>query len=154
MTSKPAAVELGHELTGGVLHLVVVVHQLGRTEAPHRPVGRVEAEPPAGRQHPEGLSHDGVAVGLAHVLNRLPAVDEVERAVLVAAQVDHGVEGELHRPELALYGRAGRPAPVDLMALVDGEVDHDEALEGIGVAEVHQGTVGKTLMGAAQVEDA
>ena len=146
--------ELGHQLARAVLDLVVVVHQLVRTQPPHGPVGRVEAEPPAGRQHAERLACHRAPLGLGDVLNGLAAVDEVEGAVLVAPEVDHGVEGELHRAELGEHRLARRATLVDLVTLVDREVDHHEALEGVGVAQVHQRAVGQALVGPAEVEDA
>ncbi len=64
VTSKPARFELGHQLARAVLDLVVVVHRLVRAQPPHRPVGRVEAEPPARGEHAERLARHRVAVGL------------------------------------------------------------------------------------------
>ncbi len=146
--------ELGHQLVGAVLDLVVVVHGLLRAQPPHRSVRRVQAEPPARSQHPERLASDGVTVGLADVLNGLPAVDEVERAVLVTAEVDHGMEGELHRPQLREHGRTAGATLIDPVALVDGEVDDHQALEGVGIAEMHQRAVGQALVRPPEVEDA
>ena len=148
------ALEQGHQLPRAVLDLVVVVHRLVRAQPPHGPVGRVEAEPPAGCQDAERLACHLLTLGLGDVLNGLAAVDEVEGAVLVAPEVDHGVEGELHRAELGEHRLAGRATLVDLVSLLDGEVDHHEALEGIGVAEVDERAVGQALVGAAEVEDA
>ncbi len=51
--------------------------------------------------------------------------------------------------------RLTRRAPlVDRVTLVDGEIDHDQALEGVGVAQVHERPVGQALVGPAEVEDA
>ena len=64
------------------------------------------------------------------------------------------MEGELHRAELGEHRLPRRAALVDLVALLDRQVDHHETLEGIGVAQVDERTVGQALVGAAEVEDA
>ena len=88
------------------------------------------------------------------MLNGLAAVDQIERPVVVAREIDHGVEGELHRPQLGQHGLARRASLVDGVTLVDREVDHHQALERVRVAQVHQSSVGEALMGPTQVEDA
>ena len=57
-------------------------------------------------------------------------------------------------PSSETHRLARRAALVDLVSLLDREVDHHEALEGIGIAEVDERTVGQALVGAAEVEDA
>ena len=102
------------------------------------PLGVSRQNQPPGASTRNDLPHHRVPVLLADVLNGLAAVDQVERPVLVAAEVDHGVEGELHRPELGTHRLARRPSLVDGVTLVDRQVDHHQALEGVRVAQVHE----------------
>src|SRR6202044_290094 len=97
--------------------LVVGFHQPRRTAPPQRTVRRVQTEPAAGGQDPKRLPRHGVPVRLADVLNGLAAVYEIERSVVVAPEVDHGVEGELHGPELGQHGLTGRATLVEGVTL-------------------------------------
>ena len=96
---------------------------------------------------------DPVAVRLADVLDRLPAVDQIEGVVRVAPQVHHGVKGELHRPELGDDRLPGRPALVDLVSFLHRQVDDHQLLERIGVSEVDQRPVWQPLVRATEIED-
>ena len=57
-------------------------------------------------------------------------------------------------PSSESTGSPGRASLVDGVTLVDREIDHHQALEGVGVAQVHQRTVGQALVRSAEVQDA
>ena len=146
--------QLGPHFGVGVLVLVVRVDEVGLLEPGHPGVGRVDAQVPAGAQDSAHLGEHRVRDVGRHVLNRLPAVDEVDRPVGIVGQIDHGVVAVAHRTELGLGHLVGVVFAVQLVALVRRQVDHDEVVELVGVAHEHQGARGVAEGRAAEVEDA
>ena len=123
-------------------------------EPGHGGVGGVEGEHSAGSQHAVGLGQHTLGLAPRHVLDALPAVDHVERARGVAAEVGHGVVAVGDPPAPGLHRRRLLVRLVELVAILAGEVHDHDLLKGVRVAHEHERPVGHPHGDTADVEDA